>query len=134
MRVISVRQPWAWAIFNAGKDVENRSFRIDPGPLAIHVSKFNRWSEIERNLGLIALRVPRLVMPSRKELEQQMGSIIGVVDVVDCIRDSLSRWAESGKWHWQLENSQLVHPAPTKGMLSMFNYPGSLELLSDGNS
>ena len=42
---ISIRQPWAWAIFHAGKDIENRGpmaskalFR--PGlRVAIHASK-----------------------------------------------------------------------------------------------
>ena len=136
MRVISVRQPWAWAIFHAGKDVENRSFRnIIPGQLAIHISKFNKWEEINSNLWIVAqrLRVIDLPLPSRKELEQQMGSIIGIVDVVDCFRDSSSRWAESGKWHWQLENPRLVQPVPAKGMLGMFNYTGELELLSNDN-
>lgn len=28
MYAISVRQPWAWAVFAAGKDVENRSWPV----------------------------------------------------------------------------------------------------------
>lgn len=28
MRALSIRQPWAWMILNAGKDVENRSWRL----------------------------------------------------------------------------------------------------------
>ena len=26
MKAISIRQPWAWAVIYAGKDIENRSF------------------------------------------------------------------------------------------------------------
>lgn len=40
MRVITVRQPWAWAIIHGGKDVENRTRNIAGayrGPVAIHV-------------------------------------------------------------------------------------------------
>ena len=46
MRVLTVRQPWAWAIINGGKDVENRvrnvagSYR---GPVAIHAGA--AWDE-----------------------------------------------------------------------------------------
>jgi hypothetical protein len=38
MRALTVRQPWAWAIFCAGKDIENRSWknRHTMGTIAIH--------------------------------------------------------------------------------------------------
>lgn len=39
MRAITVRQPWAWSIVYAGKDVENRTRNIAGdyrGPIAIH--------------------------------------------------------------------------------------------------
>ena len=36
--VLTVRQPWAWAIIQVGKDVENRSWPTKHrGPLLIHV-------------------------------------------------------------------------------------------------
>ena len=41
MRVLTVRQPWAWAIIHGGKDVENRVRNIagvNRGPVAIHVA------------------------------------------------------------------------------------------------
>lgn len=41
MRILTVRQPWAWAIFH-GKDVENRVRNIAGdfrGPIAIHAGK-----------------------------------------------------------------------------------------------
>ena len=38
--VISVRQPWAWLIMNAGKDIENRTWRTDVrGRVLIHAAK-----------------------------------------------------------------------------------------------
>lgn len=43
MKVLTVRQPWAWAIFHAGKNVENRTWQprsIKRGDtIAIHVAK-----------------------------------------------------------------------------------------------
>ncbi|MFP7833105.1 hypothetical protein [Marisediminicola sp. LYQ134] len=44
MRILTVRQPWAWAIIHAGKDVENRTRNIAGdyrGHVAIHVSRTN---------------------------------------------------------------------------------------------
>ena len=29
MKALSIRQPWAWAILHAGKDIENRDWRTD---------------------------------------------------------------------------------------------------------
>ncbi|WP_155960585.1 ASCH domain-containing protein [Fischerella sp. PCC 9605] len=40
MKAISLKAPWAWAIFHAGKDVENRSWKTEyRGSLLIHVSR-----------------------------------------------------------------------------------------------
>lgn len=41
MKALSIRQPWAWAILNAGKRVENRSWQACHyrGPLLIHAAK-----------------------------------------------------------------------------------------------
>lgn len=44
MRVLTVRQPWAWAIIHGGKDVENRVRSLGPyrGLVAVHAS--GRWA------------------------------------------------------------------------------------------
>ena len=37
MKAITIKQPWAWAIIFAGKDIENRTWHThDRGPLLIH--------------------------------------------------------------------------------------------------
>ena len=53
-KALSVRQPWAWAILHAGKDVENRSaaalrhMRIEPfSSIALHASKGMTRDEYE---------------------------------------------------------------------------------------
>src|ERR1700690_1312991 len=39
MRALSIKQPWVWAILNAGKDVENRTWTSKHrGWLALHAS------------------------------------------------------------------------------------------------
>ena len=37
MKAITIKQPWAWAIIFAGRDIENRSwYTHHRGPLLIH--------------------------------------------------------------------------------------------------
>jgi len=39
IKALTIRQPWAFAILNLGKDVENRSWRTrHRGPLLIHAA------------------------------------------------------------------------------------------------
>ncbi|EIC09124.1 hypothetical protein OR221_0832 [Microbacterium laevaniformans OR221] len=94
MRILTVRQPWAWAIIHGGKDVENRVRNIAGdyrGPVAIHVAR-----EIDTH----AIATPSHIHPEfRRAAERYMegntdplkgspwmggiGHIIGVVDLVD---------------------------------------------------
>lgn len=83
MRILTVRQPWAWAIIHGGKDVENRVRNIAGnyrGPVAIHAAKVNdtdAWAAMGRtNLAAYsrALDVPEPLIG---------GAIIGVVELVD---------------------------------------------------
>lgn len=47
MKALSVKQPWAWAIIHAGKDIEKRTWRTDyRGPLLIHAGKFHVDREV----------------------------------------------------------------------------------------
>lgn len=40
MKALSIRQPWAWAILNADKDIENRDWRTNfRGRIAVHAAK-----------------------------------------------------------------------------------------------
>ncbi len=40
MKALSIKQPWAWAILNAGKDIENRNWKTNfRGKFYIHASK-----------------------------------------------------------------------------------------------
>ncbi len=139
MRVLTVRQPWAWAIVHGGKDVENRVRSLGPytGPVAIHVALKGydpsdlRW-----------LRAPLGDGPM--ERADRLGvreAIIGVVDLVDghrCRRltgcktgreahDNMRRtlcspWAEDGDvWHLVLADPRpLTTPIPATGRLGLW--------------
>lgn len=58
-RALSVRQPWAWAILHAGKDVENRSWATGyRGELLIHAGKTIEDDAVDIVAGLADREVP----------------------------------------------------------------------------
>lgn len=109
---LSIRQPWAWAIVNGHKDVENRLWATDHrGSLLIHAGKkFDR-----RGFGL--LEQLGIAYPD----EPDVGGIVGMVDVIGCIDDSESPWAREGSWHWLLARPlEFRSPIPCQGRLGLF--------------
>lgn len=80
MKVLSVRQPWAWCIIHAGKDVENRPWRTDyRGTVIIHAAK--AFDSVGYNWLLHTM--PDIRLPSRDEFER--GGIIGATKLIGCI-------------------------------------------------
>jgi hypothetical protein len=115
LRALSVRQPWAWLIVNGYKNVENRSRATrHRGPLLIQagLSRANLeeavLSRIERKYGV---KLPR---------EFELGGVIGIVDVVDCVRRSSSPWHERGSMGWRLRNPRRLPFRRCKGALGFF--------------
>lgn len=124
MKALSIRQPWAWAILNAGKDIENRSWRTKfRGRLVVHAAK--TFDEA----GYLELLDRGIKLPDRKDFVR--GAIVGTVDVVDVVEDSASPWFK-GPVGFVLKNPQsIAHPIPLAGKLSLFNtvFPIPPELL-----
>lgn len=100
MRILTVRQPWAWAIVHGGKDVENRPRNIAGGyrgPIAIHAglaydrdsherSRVLRAAQDAAAIALGAEVFPHgytwdLDAPDPRGQWSVMGAIIGVVDL-----------------------------------------------------
>ena len=118
MRALSVKQPWAWAFFHAGKDVENRSRKTHHrGTLAIHASKSFDPAEYQAAAREI-WRITGAYPPPSEDLPR--GCVIGFVEVVDCIEQSTSPWAMRGYCHWQLRNPQTCPPFPVRGQQQIF--------------
>jgi len=131
IKALTIRQPWAWAIFNAGKYVENRSRPTKHrGPLAIHVSRRFVTGEILDSAACMRTTMgPSDIEMTVAMLKNQLGCIIGIVDVVDCVCDSASPWAIPGQWHWVLRNPRRVRPVPIVGRLGLFDYTAELEMI-----
>ena len=117
MKILSVQQPWAWAILHAGKNVENRTWPTKyRGPLLIHAgvskARLGDFGEGEPDRSLLAF-----------------GAIVGVVELVDCLpldqlpEDLRGRFA-SGPWCWILANPRpFTTPITCKGQVGLFNPP-----------
>jgi hypothetical protein len=85
MKALSIRQPWAWAIICAGKNIENRTRRTNfRGTIAVHASAKPRR---EWEFPPCTLKPP----PKDKWL---LGAIIGFVDLIDCVEYHRSKWYE----------------------------------------
>lgn len=124
MLVLSVRQPWAWAIMHAGKDIENRDWPTKiRGRVAIHASKGCTVEEYEDGVDSIDA-VDRTLwswIPSFSKMER--GVIVGTVEIVDCVTSSASPWF-FGDYGFVLRDPwPLAEPIPWKGMLGFRPLP-----------
>ncbi len=139
MRILTVRQPWAWAIVHAGKDVENRVRNIAGsyrGPVAIHAAQATDFA------GWLDFGAPDLISENpvgRIWTTDIRGAIVGVVDLVDVHvaraaasgrlvdwaehtkpEERCSPWAEWDAYHLVLANPRaLDEPIPYKGALGL---------------
>lgn len=114
MRVLTIHRPWDWAIMIGGKDVENRSWYTSyRGPLAIHAGlKYDTLAAIQcPELVLTAFQIKHTRPESDWLTKSPAGRVLGIVNLDDCVRDSTSRWAEPGAWHWVLSNPRRL-PKP----------------------
>lgn len=113
---LSIRQPWAHHIIYDGKDVENRTWETRfRGPVLVHASKTP-----DRLAG---------DLPAGAHL----GGIVGVVEIVRCVRRSNSRWFV-GPWGFVLRNPRPLPFVPCKGALGFFKVPDEvMEVLANAS-
>jgi hypothetical protein len=131
LRLLSVRQPHAWAICSGHKDVENRTWRFP--------------YEMPCTIGIQAGVRPDpdgLDAPADVPDDLPRGYAIGVVDVIsdhdssECLQPDgsmCSPWAVAGHRHWVLANPRrLDHPIACRGLLRLFPPPDRVaEALGD---
>lgn len=139
MKALTIKQPWASLIVHGIKDIENRTWRTDyRGPLLIHASKTIYGGNLKgflnkEQLDAVGEEYDEVV----REQLTHVGAIIGRVDLVDCVVDHESVWAERDEdlfkdffpnskrtvYNWVLANPvQFVKPLPCPGKLSLWDY------------
>lgn len=131
MKAITIKQPWASLIVHGIKDIENRTWRTNfRGRVLIHTAgshgrKFSvnlTDAQTKAALATIAKETMFGNMP--------FDSIIGSVEIVDCVQNHPSIWAEKGVYNWVLANP-ILYAKPienVKGKLSFWDYPGIKEV------
>jgi hypothetical protein len=126
-KALSIRQPWAWAIVNGGKDVENRDWKTGyRGPICIHAAKRGDNTIGDEMMTFIQMEALRL-NGSHPPLSPHLGygGIIGVAEIVDCVETSDSPWF-FGRYGFVLRNARPVEFIPVKGVLSLFDWRKNL--------
>lgn len=118
VKVLVVRQPWAWLIVHGFKDIENRSWRTRyRGTLLIQASaNLPSKDHLEEDRRWVKKRGVKLP----EELEA--GGIVGMVQLVDCVTSSRSKWFE-GPVGWVLSKPKTLPFMPLKGRLGLFDPP-----------
>jgi hypothetical protein len=123
---LSVRQPWAWAILHAGKEIENRSWGairsggMAPGRICLHAA--TGMTAREYDWGAWRLQGHGVRAPRPDELVR--GAIIGTVEVTAIVDRSDSPWF-GGPAGLVLARPQPIAPIPARGALGYFRWqPG----------
>ena len=130
MIAITVKQPWASLIVHGIKDIDNRNWRTNfRGRVLIHAAcshgrKFSDLTDAQMKaaFGTIAKETMFGNLP--------FGAIIGSVEIVDCVLNHSSIWADKRVYNWVLANP-ILYENPienVKGKLSFWDYPGINEV------
>jgi hypothetical protein len=146
MRVLTVRQPSAWAIVHGGKDVENRVRNVAGGyrgPIAIHAGLREdeaAWSDPVFVKAWTEASPLGVFYRPLSPMWANYGAILGVVDLDGVHEDKClargdqpcggccSDWAEHDRWHLELMNPRpLRDPIPHRGGLGLRNLNPDIE-------
>lgn len=156
MKAITIKQPWASLIVHGIKDIENRTWACPKKYIGqrvlIHAGADKRGGWILNNAQSGSLLRSKSILYSTDFDDLPFGSIIGSVEIVDCVQNHPSIWAEktenytvgmnpknheniTGKkvvYNWVLANPVLFQkPIPVKGKLSFWEYDGLLAQAQD---
>lgn len=146
-KALSIMQPWASMIAHGIKDIENRTWYTKyRGEFYIHASaKYDQHSELsyfqfnemmsERNIDLA------YAFLNKDLVKAPQGAIIGKVEIIDCVQNHPSIWAEVDTtgtkpiWNWVLKNHVLFEEPilNVKGQLNLWNVDIE-KLLNNGNN
>ena len=155
MRALSIRQPWAWAILHAGKDIENRDWKGYGGKLGrdkgfrgdvlIHASQRPNPTRLVREGEEFSAfcRERRITLPdgehpgvlSCRDLFRDCGGIVGIARIVD-IRPNgeapASRWAIPGLLGLVLAQVEAFpQMVPCNGARGFWTVPPGVQALVD---
>ena len=131
LKALTIRAPWAWAIAQGWKRVENRSWATRfRGRIAIHAA-VSKESDAEAAATFAALGI-------EPPTEFVRGAIIGTVELVDILPlgeylrrfgdDRFDRGFALGPLCWVLRVPRLCVPTPCSGNFQLWDVARRLEL------
>jgi hypothetical protein len=139
MKAISIKQPWASLIVEGIKDIENRTWKCSEKYIGqrvlVHASgkmDFPNPLSLLDDRQRLCFSTPE----SRHKLYDDStvrSAIIGSVEIVGCVINHPSIWAEKTElpeqlsneciWNWVLANPiKFLEPIPVKGKLGFWNF------------
>lgn len=117
MIALSIQNPWAYAIMELGKDIENRTWPLPKNIIGqrilIHVGKkYDQEGHIwiENNFNTT---IPK------DELVKQLSGIVGSVRIDGCVQESDSLWF-FGPYGFVLSEPVGIEFKPLSGQLGFF--------------
>ena len=121
-KALSIKQPWAWAILQLGKDVENRTWSTNfRGFFLIHASKTldkKGYEYLEWVISQHPTKNNIHKLPQPKEFK--VGGIVGFAEIIDCSLRKQSSWHNEGAYGFYLRNQTSIPFMPMKGKLGFF--------------
>lgn len=127
MKALTIRQPYAWLIINAGKDVENRSWQTHfRGTFLIHAAKARSREEYDEARRFFDEQVilqldPNSHIPEIPDMDElEYGGIIGQAQLVDCVTWYYSPWF-TGPNGFILKKARALPFMPITGRLGWFD-------------
>lgn len=128
MKALTIKQPWADLIIAGIKDIENRTWKTSyRGRVLIHTSK-SPCSRGDLDAYPLSALSENINLDKYAPGRFTNGAIIGSVDIVDCVMNHPSEWAEKGVYNWVLANPvKFENPIlNVKGMLGLWDYKGNI--------
>lgn len=141
MKTLTVKQPWAYLICSGVKDIENRTWKCPQKYIGqrvlIHASVERKNSGHYNHALLTDEQIKEAIQRLSDKAtclydaflfngnkNRVFSAIIGSVQIIDCIQDHPSIWAEKDVYNWVLANPTLFDKPilNVKGALSFWDY------------
>lgn len=131
---LTLHRPWAALILLAGKDVENRGWMTGyRGPLLIHAGQ--TWDEDALDFAARIPTGPEAMADDwvSSNPDDHAAGIIGVVELVDVVRDYPSPWSVRGQYQWvRTDPHMFLEPIPCKGRQGLWIPPDDVQAAAGG--
>jgi hypothetical protein len=117
MKILVVRQPWAYLIVHGLKPIENRSWATNyRGPVLIQAA--SRFSKPDMQAAREYASARGIAIPD----VLPVAGVVGIVELTDCVSSHESPWFE-GPYGWVLNHARVLPFVPCSGQLGLMNVP-----------